>query len=38
MKKLFKAIANFFEAMGRAKAASILARQGRVEEAKKIYN
>lgn len=38
MKKFFKSLIVFFEAMARAKAASVLARQGKIEEAKKIYN
>ena len=37
MKKVFQAVANFFEAMGRARAAGVLVRQGRIEEAKNLY-
>lgn len=37
MKNFLNTIYVFFEAMGRARAASILARSGKVEEAKALY-
>jgi len=37
MKKVLDSIWNFFEAMGEARAASILARAGKMNEAKAIY-
>jgi len=37
MKTFFKAVGDFFISMAQARAASALARQGRVEEAKKVY-
>lgn len=37
MSKLFGGVWCFFEAFGRARAASILVRQGRVQEAKALY-
>jgi hypothetical protein len=37
MKTIVKSIWAFLEAFGEARAASILARQGRIEEAKAVY-
>jgi hypothetical protein len=37
MKKIWKSLVNFFESMGRARAAGILVRQGRIQEAKDLY-
>jgi len=37
MKNIINSIWSFLEAFGQARAASILARQGRIEEAKAIY-
>lgn len=37
MKKIWKLIVKFFEAMGRARAAGVLARMGRFEEARNLY-
>jgi len=37
MKKIWKSIVYFFESMGRARAAGVLVRQGRIEEAKNLY-
>jgi hypothetical protein len=37
MKKVLDSIWNFFEAMGQARAASVLARAGKMEEAKALY-
>ena len=37
MKLIWKLIVGFFEAMGRARAAGILARMGRFEEARNLY-
>jgi hypothetical protein len=37
MKKVLDSIWNFLEAMGEARAASILARAGKMNEAKAIY-
>ena len=37
MKRIWKVLLNFFEAMGRARAAGVLVRQGRIEEAKNLY-
>ena len=37
MKKVLDSIWNFFEAMGEARAASVLARAGKISEAKAIY-
>jgi len=36
MKKLFASILSYFEAMGQARAASMLTRQGKIEEARKV--
>lgn len=38
MKSFFNSLLDILESMAMARAASILARQGRIEEAKKIYN
>ena len=37
MKKVLDSIWNFFEAMGEARAASVLARAGKINEAKALY-
>jgi hypothetical protein len=37
MKTIVNAIWSFFDTVGTARAAAILARQGRIEEAKAIY-
>jgi hypothetical protein len=37
MKQVLDSIWNFFEAMGQARAASVLARAGKMEEAKALY-
>jgi hypothetical protein len=37
MKKVLDSIWNFLEAMGQARAASVLARAGKMKEAKAIY-
>jgi hypothetical protein len=37
MKKVLDSIWNFIEAMGQARAASVLARAGKITEAKAIY-
>jgi len=37
MKQAWKYLVNFFESMGRARAAGVLVRQGRIEEAKNLY-
>ncbi len=37
MKTFFKVLADLIDSMARARAASVLARQGRIEEAKKVY-
>jgi hypothetical protein len=37
MKKFIKSVWSFFDAMGTARAAAYLARQGRVTEAKAMY-
>jgi hypothetical protein len=37
MKTITNAIWSFLEAFGQARAASILARQGKIEEAKAVY-
>ena len=37
MKKVLDSILQFFEAMGQARAASVLARAGKMTEAKAIY-
>jgi len=37
MKNIINSIWSFLEAFGQARAASILARQGKIEEAKAIY-
>lgn len=37
MKKIVKSIWSFLEAFGEARAAAVLARQGRIEEAKAVY-
>ena len=37
MKKVLDSIWNFFEAMGEARAASVLARAGKIAEAKSLY-
>jgi hypothetical protein len=37
MKKFIEAVWSFFDAMGTARAAAYLARQGRVTEAKEMY-
>lgn len=36
MKQFFKVLADLIDSLARARAASILARQGKIEEAKKI--
>jgi len=38
MKEIWKLIIGFFEALGRARAAGVLVRMGRIEEAKALYN
>jgi len=38
MKKIVNSLWSFLETLGQARAASILARQGRIEEAKAVYN
>ena len=38
MKTFFKVLSDLIDSMARARAASVLARQGKVEEAKKFYN
>ena len=37
MKQFLNSVWNFFEAMGEARAASVLARAGKMNEAKAIY-
>jgi hypothetical protein len=37
MKTIINSIWSFFDAMGTARAAAFLARQGRIEEAKEMY-
>jgi hypothetical protein len=37
MKAIFNSFWSFLEAFGQARAAAILARQGRIEEAKAVY-
>jgi len=37
MKQAWELLVNFFYAMGRARAAGVLVRQGRIEEAKDLY-
>ena len=37
MKPIWKSIVCFFESIGRARAAGVLVRQGRYEEAKNLY-
>jgi hypothetical protein len=37
MKKILDSIWNFLEAMGQARAATVLARAGKINEAKAIY-
>jgi hypothetical protein len=37
MKQFLNSVYNFLEAMGEARAASVLARAGKMEEAKAIY-
>jgi hypothetical protein len=37
MKNLIQSVWSFFDAMGTARAAAFLARQGRIEEAKAMY-
>jgi len=37
MKKIWKSLVTFFENIGRARAAGVLVRQGRIEEAKDLY-
>jgi hypothetical protein len=37
MKEFFKVLADLVDSMTKARNASILARQGKVEEAKKVY-
>ena len=37
MKKVLETILHFFEAMGQARAATVLARAGKLTEAKEIY-
>jgi hypothetical protein len=37
MKNIINALWSFLEALGQARAASILARQGKIEEAKAVY-
>jgi|Laugrespbdmm15sd_2_1035082.scaffolds.fasta_scaffold37359_3 hypothetical protein len=37
MKQFLNSVWNFFEAMGQARAASVLARAGKINEAKAIY-
>jgi hypothetical protein len=37
MKRVWKSLLNFFETMGRARAAGVLVRSGRIEEAKNLY-
>lgn len=38
MKTFFKTVLNIVESVARARAASVLTRQGKIEEAKKLYN
>ena len=37
MKKFIESVWSFFDAMGTARAAAVLARQGRITEAKAMY-
>ena len=37
MKRILNALYNFFESVGQARAAAVLARQGRIIEAKAMY-
>ncbi len=37
MKKILKAVSNFFSVMAQARAAAALARMGNIEEAKNVY-
>ena len=37
MKKFIESVWSFFDAMGTARAAAYLARQGKIEEAKAVY-
>jgi hypothetical protein len=37
MKTFFKVLADLIESMTQARTASVLARQGKIEEAKKVY-
>ena len=37
MKQILQGLYQFFEAMGQARAASVLARQGKITEAKSLY-
>ena len=37
MKQFLNSVWNFFEAMGEARAASVLARAGKINEAKALY-
>jgi hypothetical protein len=37
MKSIWKSIVGFLESLGRARAAGVLVRQGRYEEAKNLY-